>query len=73
MQNHCVPLSKLFFLRGLGDVEFLPIGVTTITLRILAIMIEKSVINILMSYRQTLIVFPLLCTENLLCEFNNSI
>lgn len=61
-------LAKFFFY-----VEFLLIGGTTITLWILAIMIEKSVINILMSYRQTLIVSPLLCTENLLCEFNNSI
>jgi len=42
MQDHCVPLSKLFFLRGLCEVEFLLIGGITITLQILAIMIEKS-------------------------------
>jgi hypothetical protein len=48
MQNHCVPFSKLFFLlHGLDDVEFLLKGGTTITLSILAIMIEKSVINVL--------------------------
>lgn len=64
-------LANFFILRGLGDVVPL-IGGTTITLWILTIMIEKSVINVLMSYRQTLIVSPLLCTENLLCEFNNS-
>jgi hypothetical protein len=50
MQNHCVRLSKLLFLSGLGDVEFLLKGGTTITLRILAIMTEKSVINVVMSY-----------------------
>jgi hypothetical protein len=73
MQNPCVPLRKLFFLHGLEDVEFLLKGGTTITLWILAIMTEKWVINVLMSYRQTSIVSALLCTENLHCEFNHSI
>jgi hypothetical protein len=46
MQNHCVPLSKIL-LNVLHDVEFLLKVGTTITLWILAIMIEKSVINVL--------------------------
>jgi hypothetical protein len=66
-------VANFSYLCGLVDVEFLFKGGTAITLWILAIMIEKSVINIFMSYRQTLIVCALLCTENLLWEFNRSV
>ena len=72
-ESFSVPLWAIFFLCSVGDVEFLLKVGATIILWILNIMIEKSVINVLMSYRHTLSVSALLCTENLLCEICHSI